>query len=103
MPSLPTTSPSSPQQSINPSSSSLLISSSCVSSQDEDDNDKDSGKITKQRGIRTDIRRGTAYESRMPNRNRHRDRSSSISSNEENGISCKNKVSEKPNSVPMPL
>ena len=37
MPSLPTTSPSSPLQSINPSSSSLLISSSCVSSQDEED------------------------------------------------------------------
>ena len=101
MPSLPTTSPSSPLQSINPSSSSLLISSSCVSSQDEEDNDKDSGKITKQRGIRTDIRRGGAYESRMPNRNRHRDRSSSISSNEENGISCKNKVSEKSSSVPI--
>ena len=99
MPSLPTTSPSSPLQSINPSSSSMLISSSCVSSQDEEDINKETEHNTKQRALRTDIRRGGGYE--IPKRNRNRDRSSSISSNEETGNSCKGNVSERTNNIPL--
>ena len=99
-PSLPTTSPSSPLQSINPSSSSILISSSCVSSQDEEDIDKTTEDTTNQSGLKTDIRSG-GYENRMLTRNRNRDRSSSISSNEGNGNSCKENLSKTTQSVSL--
>merc|ERR1711994_363306 len=96
----PTTSPSSPLQSINPSSSSILISSSCVSSQDEEDIDKTTEDTTNQSGLKSDIRSG-GYENRMLTRNRNRDRSSSISSNEGNGNSCKENLSKRTDGVSL--
>jgi len=87
MPSLPTTSPSSPLQSINPSSSSIVISSSCLSSQEDDDNEKGTGPDKNQRILRDEMRLAGTYEDCITNGNIKRDRSFSSSSNE--GISSR--------------
>ena len=94
MPSLPTTSPSSPMQSINPSSSSILISSSCLSSQEEDDNDKIIGQADNQSGLRKEIGRKVDIDKCLHKRIFNRDRSSSFSSNEEIDKSSKDMVLE---------
>lgn len=82
VPSLPTTSPSSPLQSINPSSSSIVISSSCLSSQEDDYNEKGTGPDKNQCTLRDEMGRGDTYDDCITKGNHRRDRSSSISSNE---------------------
>ena len=90
MQSLPTTSPSSPLQSINPSSSSILASSS-LSSQEED-NENISGKEKNPRIVINENKLNGTYEACLSKINRCRDRSSSISSNEEVNDYCTEKT-----------
>ena len=90
MQSLPTTSPSSPLQSINPSSSSILASSS-LSSQEED-NENISDKEKNPRIIINENKLNGTYEACLSKINRCRDRSSSISSNDEVNDYCTEKT-----------